>query len=83
LQYDKILNLGAIAKLFVTCPSIVCFTDDNAPFPEYLVERDCNDMSMGASLEIRYSSWAVQMMNGFGNKDVSRLKETLVWKTTP
>ncbi|CAM6015805.1 unnamed protein product [Sphagnum balticum] len=35
-------------------------------------------MSMGASLEIRYSSWAVQMMNGIGNKDVSQLKETLV-----
>ncbi|CAM6042081.1 unnamed protein product [Sphagnum compactum] len=63
-------------KLFVTCPSIVCFRDDNAPFPEYLVDKDWNDMSMGASLEIRYSPWAVQMMHGFGNKDVSRLKES-------
>ncbi|CAK9868364.1 unnamed protein product [Sphagnum jensenii] len=75
---SRILNLGAIAKLFVTCPSIVCITDDNAPFPEYLAERDCNDMSMGASLEIRYSSWAVQMMNGIVNKDVRQSKETLV-----
>jgi hypothetical protein len=63
-------------KLFVTCPSIVCFRDDNAPFPEYLVDKDWNNMSMGASLEIRYSPWAVQMMHGFGNKDVSRLKES-------
>lgn len=64
------------SKLSVTYPTIVCFRDDDAPFPEYLVERDWSDLSVRTNLEIRYSPWAVQMMNGFGRRDESRLKES-------
>ncbi|XP_024396846.1 uncharacterized protein [Physcomitrium patens] len=55
---------------------VVCFRDDDAPLPEYLVERNWSDMNVRTNLEIRYSPWAVEMMNGFGNKNEAKTKES-------
>ena len=63
-------------KLSAAYPAVVCFRDDDATFPEYLVERDLSDMSVRTNLEIRYSPWAVEMMNGFGKKDDRPVKES-------
>lgn len=57
-------------------PAVVCFRDDDAPLPEYLVERNWSDMGTRANLEIRYSPWAVEMMNGFGKKNEAKIKES-------
>ncbi|KAG6543231.1 hypothetical protein Mapa_015482 [Marchantia paleacea] len=57
-------------------PSIVCFRDDDLPFPEHLVGRSPSDLNVRTSLEIRYSPWAVHMMNGFGKKEGNKLKES-------
>ena len=55
---------------------VVCFRDDDAPLPEYLVERNWSDMSGRANLEIRYSPWAAEMMNGIGKRKDTEIKES-------
>lgn len=63
-------------RLATTYPAVVCYRDDDAPLPEYLVEKNWSDMSARTSLEIRYSPWAVEMMNGYGKKNEKEIKET-------
>ena len=64
------------SRVAVTYPTVVCFRDDEAPLPEYLVERNWSDMSARANLEIRYSPWAVEMMNGFGKNNEAKIRES-------
>lgn len=65
-----------ISRMATTYPAVVCYRDDDAPLPEYLVEKNWSDMSARTSLEIRYSPWAVEMMNGYGKKNEKEIKET-------
>lgn len=64
------------SRMATTYPAVVCYRDDDAPLPEYLVEKNWSDMSARTSLEIRYSPWAVEMMNGYGKKNEKEIKET-------
>lgn len=64
------------SRVATTYPAVVCFRDDDAPLPEYLVERNWSDMSGRANLEIRYSPWAAQMMSGIGKRKETEIKES-------
>eukprot|EP00249_Psilotum_nudum_P011161 c23000_g1_i2 orf=416-1213(-) len=63
------------ATATVPCLSITCFRDDELPLPEHLLDRDMGNLSLRTKLEIRYSPWALSMMNVLGRGDGSRLKE--------
>lgn len=54
---------------------ITCFCDDDPPFPEHLLDKDGRHLSLRTKLEIRYSPWAMSMMNGFGKIDGKTAKE--------
>jgi hypothetical protein len=69
------------SRAATTYPAVVCFRDDDAPLPEYLVERNWSDMSGRANLEIRYSPWAAQMMSGIGKRKETEIKESTGKKT--
>lgn len=64
------------SRMGASFPAVVCYRDDDAPLPESLVEKNWSDMSARASLEIRYSPWAVEMMNGYGKKNRNEVKES-------
>nr|PNR36018.1 hypothetical protein PHYPA_021868 [Physcomitrium patens] len=61
-------GIAVTSRMIATYPLVVCFREDDAPFPEYLVERNWSDMSVRTNLEIQYSPWAIQMMNGFAEE---------------
>ncbi|KAJ7566509.1 hypothetical protein O6H91_02G134600 [Diphasiastrum complanatum] len=55
---------------------VVCFREDDLPFPEHLVQKDMGDLGMRTSLEVQYSPWAISMMNGFGKTGGKKTKES-------
>ncbi|MCO5593628.1 hypothetical protein L7F22_047643 [Adiantum nelumboides] len=52
-----------------SCPSISCFCDDDPLIPEHLFDKEGGTFTFRTKLEIRYSPWAVSMMDGFGKAD--------------
>lgn len=74
------LTISDNCRVSSTYPAIVCFRDDDAP--ELPVGRDLSDLSARTSFEVRYSPWAMQMLNGYGKKDKNDFKESTgsYWK---
>lgn len=68
------LTISDNCRVSSTYPAIVCFRDDDAP--ELPVGRDLSDLSARTSFEVRYSPWAMQMLNGYGKKDKNDFKES-------
>ncbi|KAI5063996.1 hypothetical protein GOP47_0020666 [Adiantum capillus-veneris] len=58
-----------------SCPSISCFCDDDPLLPEHLFDKDGGTLTFRTKLEIRYSPWAVSMMDGFGKADKRTAKQ--------
>ena len=54
---------------------ITCFCDDDPHFPEHVFEKDSNMMSLRTKLEMRYSPWAISMMDGLGKRDKRMVKK--------
>lgn len=65
---------GDSSRVLVGYPSVICFRDDDSPFPDHMLDKDYSDGSVRASLEIRYSPWAVEFMHGAGKMDSGRMK---------
>lgn len=61
------LGLG-LGKLLAHPSCVVCFRDDDCPFPGSPLEREPGSLSLRPSSEIRYSPWAASMLNGIGEK---------------
>lgn len=57
-----------------SCPSISCFCEDDPLIPEHLFDKG-GTFAFRTKLEIRYSPWAVSMMDGFGKVDKRMTKE--------
>ncbi|EFJ25374.1 hypothetical protein SELMODRAFT_442173 [Selaginella moellendorffii] len=55
---------------------IVCFRDDDSALPPELLDRDLRDFGVRTNLQMRYSPWAVDMINGMGTCDKKTLKKS-------
>ncbi|EFJ23394.1 hypothetical protein SELMODRAFT_442927 [Selaginella moellendorffii] len=55
---------------------IVCFRDDDSAMPPELLDRDLRDFGVRTNLQMRYSPWAVDMINGMGTCDKKTLKKS-------
>lgn len=66
-----------ILRMVIIYLVVVCYRDDDVFLFEYLVEKNWSDMSVCISLEIWYSLWVVEMMNGYGKKNEKEIKEII------
>eukprot|EP00246_Nothoceros_aenigmaticus_P012206 TRINITY_DN3666_c0_g1_i1.p1 TRINITY_DN3666_c0_g1~~TRINITY_DN3666_c0_g1_i1.p1 ORF type:complete len:267 (-),score=50.19 TRINITY_DN3666_c0_g1_i1:107-907(-) len=67
---------GDGSRVIFGYPSVICFRDDDSPFPDHLLDKDYSDLSVRASLEIRYSPWAVEFMSGAAKMGSGKMKES-------
>eukprot|EP01018_Ginkgo_biloba_P029987 Gb_34044 [translate_table: standard] len=69
-------GLGVGLGKFLAHPNVVCFRDDDCPFPDNPLERDAGSLSLRTNSEIRYSPWATSMLNGLGKIGNPKIRES-------